>query len=92
MKNVNNYIDSNGRIKNWPSKHELKQQVAEYIANKFEYNRFYTEKEVNNLIDQYHTFGDYFLIRRELIERKLLKRTNDGAKYWRDDETIREDN
>lgn len=91
MKDINNYIDSTGKIKTWPSKHKLKQQVAEYIADKFEFNHFYTEKEVNNLIEQYHTFGDYFLIRRELIERRLLLRTNNGSKYWRKENNISEE-
>jgi hypothetical protein len=91
MSNINNFIDSTGKIKSWPSKHELKFKVLEYIANKFEYNRFYTEKEVNNIIDNYHTFGDYFLIRRGLIESKLLSRTRTGSKYWRIDDNATEE-
>lgn len=91
MSNINNFINSTGKIKSWPSKHELKFKVLEYMANKFEYDRFYTEKEVNNIIDNYHTFGDYFLIRRGLIESKLLSRTRTGSKYWRTDDNIAEE-
>lgn len=86
MSSIDNFIDEAGKIKSWPSKHELKFKVLEYIANKFEYDHFYTEKEVNNIIDNYHTFGDYFLIRRGLIESKLFSRTRNGSKYWRRDE------
>jgi hypothetical protein len=83
MNNIENFLDTTGKIKNWPSRHTLKLEILKYLAGKFEFDRFYTEKEVNNIIDSYHTFGDYFLLRRELIESRLLSRTRDGAKYWR---------
>ena len=85
MDNIKNFLDSTGKIKAWPAKHKLKFQVLQYLANKFESNHTYTEKEVNEIIKNNHTFGDYFLLRRELIDRKLLLRTRDGYKYWRAD-------
>lgn len=85
MNNINNFIDGTGKIKIWPSKRDTKYMVLEYLADKFEYNRFYNEKEVNSIIESYHTFGDFFLLRRELIEKKLLSRTRSGDKYWRTD-------
>ena len=88
MSNINNFIDSAGKLKSWPSKRELKFKALEYIASKFECDRFYTEKEVNNIIDNYHTFGDYFLIRRGLVDSKLLSRTRNGSKYWRKDDSL----
>lgn len=83
MNNISNFIDDKGRIKTWPSKQEVKVQVLKYLVEKFEYDHFYSEKEVNNIIEENHTFRDYFLLRRALIEAKLLERTRDGAKYWR---------
>lgn len=50
----------------------------EYMVEKFEYSCIYNEKEVNNIIESYHTFGDYFLLRRDLIESGLLSRTRVG--------------
>ncbi|EKQ55496.1 MULTISPECIES: DUF2087 domain-containing protein [unclassified Clostridium] len=91
MSNINNFIDSTGKLKSWPSKRELKFKALEYIASKFEYDRFYTEKEVNNIIDNYHTFGDYFLIRRGLVDSKLLSRTRNGSKYWRKYDSLEEE-
>jgi hypothetical protein len=88
MSNINNFIDSTGKIKVWPSKHDAKVQVLQYLADKFEYNRFYTEKEVNRVIESNHTFGDFFLLRREMIEKKLLSRTKSGDKYWRTDTKV----
>ncbi|MDT8717114.1 DUF2087 domain-containing protein [Clostridium sp. 19966] len=91
MNSVNNYLDKEGKIKVWPSKHDSRLLVLEYLADKFQYNHFYSEKEVNNIIENYHTFEDYFLLRRELIESKLLSRTRNGAKYWRTEESVTEE-
>ena len=43
----------------------------------------YTEKEINKIIDQLHSFEDIALLRRELICRKYLSRLDDGSEYLR---------
>lgn len=83
MAKFENFLDDLGRVKNWPAKHSMKKAVLEYIASKFEENKFYTEKEVNSIIEEWHTFNDYFIIRRGMVDYKLLSRTRDGSKYWR---------
>lgn len=90
MKRIENFIDSDGKIKIWPSKKDLKVEVLKYLADKFEYNHVYSEKEINNIIESYHTFGDYFLLRRGLIDSKLLSRTRNGAEYWRTENQVGE--
>lgn len=91
MEKIKNFIDSTGKVKIWPAKKDSKLEVLKYLADKFEYNHFYSEKEVNNIIESYHTFRDYFLLRRGLVESKLLSRTRNGAKYWRPDSKIDEE-
>jgi hypothetical protein len=56
--------------------------VLEYLCGKFEKNRIYTEKEINQMIDRWHTFGDYFLLRRSLIDYRFMARKPDGSQYW----------
>ena len=58
--------------------------VLEYLAEKFDKDKDYTEKEVNHIIESWHTFGDYFLLRRGLVDYKLLCRTPDGSRYWQE--------
>jgi hypothetical protein len=80
------YLDEQGRVTMWPSARNRKAEqalVADYLISKFERGRDYTEKEVNALLNQYHTFEDSALLRRELFERKLLNRVKDGSRYWR---------
>lgn len=85
-KGIENYLDEQGRIKVWPSKQALKLDAYALVAERFEYDREYTEKEVNAIIDEAHTFGDYFLLRRGLVETEWLCRTRDGSKYWKNPE------
>lgn len=83
MSEIANFLDTQGRIRVWPAKRRVRLAALQYLAGKFVCGRAYTEKEVNAVIEAWHTFGDYFLLRRELIESALLSRTRDGAQYWR---------
>ncbi|HLP87314.1 MAG TPA: DUF2087 domain-containing protein [Nostocaceae cyanobacterium] len=79
------YLDEQGSVKEWPSKRnkgKFQQLVLEYLASKFELGKVYTEKEVNDLLNKYHLFGDTALLRREMFERGLLNREKNGSAYW----------
>lgn len=80
---VKRYLDKDGRVREWPSKKDTKLLILAYIAGKFEYNVDYNEKEVNSIISENHTFNDYFLIRRELVENNFLNRERDCSRYWK---------
>lgn len=84
MRSIAVFWDEQGKIKQLPAKGQVKYDVLEYLAEKFLFDRDYSEKEVNAIIDSWHTFGDYFLLRRELIDNRLLNRTIDGVRYWKD--------
>ena len=49
------------------------------IAEAFEFDRIYTEREVNIIIADYH--DDFCTLRRDLVGEELLARDNRG--YWR---------
>ena len=82
---ISRFLDEKGRIRIWPSKRDMKESILGYLAEKFEYQKVYTEKEVNSIIQEWHTFNDYFILRRGLIESGLLSRTRNGASYWREE-------
>lgn len=83
MSQLVNFMDKEGKVKSWPSKIKLKVEVLKYIGSKFEEDRAYTEKEVNAIINEWHTFGDFFMIRRGMVDYKFLGREKDGSKYWK---------
>lgn len=84
MVTIERFLDKDGKIIQLPAKKEPRYAVLAYLAGKFSCDREYTEKEVNAIINDWHTFGDYFILRRELIESRLLGRTRDGARYWKE--------
>jgi hypothetical protein len=74
--------DLNGIIYRWPKRKEEKMAVLKYMQSKFEKNKIYTEREVNEIIRKWHSFGDFALIRREMYDNYLMDRTPDCKKYW----------
>lgn len=80
--NINAFLDDTGKIKQIPVPSRTKVPVLKYLAGKFEPGRDYSEKEVNRIIDAWHTFNDYFILRRLLVDHGLLGRVPDGSRYW----------
>ena len=70
-------------IVRWPKKPSDKEIVIKHLSAKFEYDKKYTEKEVNTIIDKFHLFEDIPLFRRELISKRMLSRKDDGSEYWK---------
>lgn len=85
---IGRFLDQEGRVKAWPAKRATQKLIIEYVAGKFESGRTYSEKEVNAILTKWHTFGDYFILRRGLVEEGLMKRTPNGAEYRRSEVVI----
>ena len=81
---IKNFLDSEGRLKSMPGKRSVQAIVFEYIAQKFEQDKQYSEPEVNVIIAGIHTFNDIAMLRRGLIDFGFLKRTPDGKAYWKE--------
>ena len=76
------FLNGEGKIRQLPVPARTKLPVLAYLAGKFEGERIYKEKEVNAVIDAWHTFGDYFLLRRLLVDHGFMARKPDGSAYW----------
>lgn len=88
---ITRFLDESGMIVQMPGKQKPRRAVLEYLAAKFDPDVEYTEKQVNAICDEWHTFGDYFLLRRELVDSGLLGRERNGSKYWRTKESLSEE-
>ena len=79
------YMDDQGRFTQFPGKRQKAKQAVmlETLAGKFEIGRKYSETEINDILNQYHTFNDPAILRRLMIGKGLLGRTSDGREYWR---------
>lgn len=80
------FLSPEGKVFAWLKKHRT--EILAFIATKFDFQRPYTEKEVNDIILQWITFEDYVLIRRELYDNGYLDRSPDGRMYWRVEKTV----
>ena len=76
-------INEFNEIMRWPKKLTDKENVINWLSTKFNLDQKYSEKEVNEILDNYHLFNDTPLLRRELISRKYLIRKDDGSIYWK---------
>lgn len=83
--NIKPFFDETGKIIKLPQKRSLRFAVLVVLADKFKSGQIYHERQVNEICTEWHTFGDYFLLRRELIDSGLLHRTRDGSQYWREE-------
>lgn len=67
-------ITSDGVVTRWPAKAADRVTVHDFLAEKFEAGRDYSEREVNDILKRHHSFGDWALLRRELFE---------SGRFWR---------
>ncbi len=80
---INRFLDDSGKVVQLSKNHRMRYLLLEYLAEKFESDCNYTESEVNEICNKWHTFGDYFVLRRELVDNGLLCREQDGSRYWK---------
>lgn len=78
---LKDYMGVDGRFIRLPTQYKKLQVVLRHIIKSFDYDRTYTEKDVNAIIGQFNE--DISGLRRDLISEKLLARKRDGSAYWR---------
>lgn len=68
-----------GKLKAIPTQLKKERIVLEVIAEAFDYDRMYSEREVNIIIADF--YDDFCTIRRDMVDGRLLGRS--GMEYWR---------
>lgn len=79
---LKSFLDTQDRLTAIPVKRKRKLYALSYLAEKFEAGKAYTEKEVNDLLESWHTFHDPATLRRELYDNRFLDRERDRSSYW----------
>ena len=82
LEKLNRYYDAENKLTQYPSKRPMRMIALERIAEKFQEDKKYTEKEVNEIIKESISFSDIELIRREMFQYKFIGRLRDGSEYW----------
>jgi hypothetical protein len=78
---LKNYLAEDGTLTKVPTSRRKLEVVLAFIAEKYDFDRIYTEKEVNAVIGALNP--DISGLRRDLISAKFLAREKDGSAYWR---------
>jgi predicted transcriptional regulator len=75
---MRSFVDGQ-RLKDIPGNYKKRLVILQWLANDFEFDRRYTEKEVNEIIQRHH--ADYATLRREFVDNQFMER--DHGIYWR---------
>ena len=73
QKVLQNYLNGD-RLEEIPASRKKRLVILQWLVNKFELERTYTELEINQILSQHH--DDYATLRREFISYQLMKRDN----------------
>lgn len=74
-----NYF-KDGKLDVSPSKEKRKLIVLENIVSHFDFDKTYSEKEINEILKPIYT--DFAIIRRSLIDYGFMERNQDCTEYW----------
>ena len=77
------YFDANGGLKSWPSRTNHQSLAMWVMWSRLPPRQQFSEIQISEMLDLWHGFGDRALLRRSLIDGKLVERTLDGRAYWR---------
>ena len=78
---LRNFLDANGKLTAFPAKRKMKLYALLYLAQKIPADTDFTEREINDILLDWHTFADPATLRRELYDYRFLDRSRDGKVY-----------
>lgn len=78
---LKHFLDGESRLLAFPARRKMKICCLFYLAQKIEAEREYAEREINDFLLLWHTFGDPATLRRELCDYGFLQRSRDGKVY-----------
>jgi hypothetical protein len=76
-------FDRDGKIIRWPSKRAQQELCLWLLWSKIPRGREFSEREISELLNGFHLFGDAALLRRDLFDMGLVTRKRDGSDYRR---------
>lgn len=76
-------FDPQGRLVRWPKKRNQQILCLWLLWSRMPSGETFPERRMNELLNAEHLFGDYALLRREMVEFGLFRRTPDGREYAR---------
>lgn len=80
---VARYFDDAGMLTSWPSRF-AHQTLSQWVFwSRIPRGETYDERGISELIKGWHAFGDHAIIRRAMVDAKMLERNQNGREYRR---------
>lgn len=76
-------FDATGRLQRWPSKRADQLLVLWVVWSYLPSDVQLSEPEVSSMLRDWHDYEDYALLRRELCDLDMMRRTPNGRIYRR---------
>ncbi|WP_291326489.1 DUF2087 domain-containing protein [Desulfovibrio sp. UCD-KL4C] len=83
VKRLVRFFDEDGQLIRWPKKFSERIVCLWVMWSRIPAKQSFSEKEISDLLEKEHLFGDYALLRRELVDRGMVVRNTDGSQYKR---------
>lgn len=83
IEKVARYFDAEGRMARWPARFADQSLCFWVLWSRLPAGVVFTEREISELIKSWHLFGDHAILRRGMIDARLISRTQDGREYRR---------
>ncbi len=74
------FLDPEGKIKAFPAQEKKFLVILNHVFKAFKLGVKYSEKEMNEILSFYNE--DTAMLRRSLVEFKLMERQGGGGSYW----------
>ena len=78
---LRNFLDADRKLTAFPAKRKMKLYALLYLAQKIPADTDFTEREINDILLDWHSFADPATLRRELYDYRFLDRSRDGKVY-----------
>jgi hypothetical protein len=77
------YFDDAGVLQSWPSRF-AQQTLSQWVFwSRIPRGETYDERGISALIKGWHAFGDHAIIRRAMVDAKMIERNQNGREYRR---------
>jgi hypothetical protein len=83
VEKVLRHFDDQGIMLRWPGKTNHQMLCLWVIWSRIPAEQRFSEREINQFIIDGHSFGDHAILRRSLVDARMLTRTPDGKLYRR---------
>lgn len=77
------YFDAEGRLASWPARYGHQTLCLWVFWSRLPRGEAFTEREISAQLKLWHSFGDHALIRRAMVDGRMLQRNVDGSQYFR---------